>query len=115
MNIYRGEIYWVNLDCITRYDHEQKGTRPCVVISNNKNNYFSNLVEIIPVTTKKRTLPTHKEIIINNNISYLIPENIITIDKNILTEYCGRLSPEELEKLDEALIIQLGLGGTYNE
>jgi len=40
-----------------------KGTRPVLVISNNKNNQYSPTVNVIPFTTKmdKRRLPIHVE------------------------------------------------------
>lgn len=56
----RGDIYKVNLG-ISEGSSIQGGYRPVVVISNDKNNEHSNVITVIPLTSKikKTFLPTH--------------------------------------------------------
>ena len=48
--IRRGEIYWVNLD--PTVGAEIRKTRPALIVSNNKNNEFSDTVTVLPITSK---------------------------------------------------------------
>lgn len=48
--IRRGEIYWVQLD--PTIGAEIKKTRPALVVSNDQNNQFSELVSVLPITSK---------------------------------------------------------------
>lgn len=53
-----GDIVWAKFDGI---EHIQNGVRPAVVIQNNKGNYYSPTVQVVPLTSKmtKAQLPTH--------------------------------------------------------
>ena len=48
----RGEIYWTNLD--PTQGHEIKKTRPCIVVSNDVGNEFSETVTVVPLTSKTK-------------------------------------------------------------
>ena len=54
------------------WQHKQSGLRPCIIVSNDFNNSFCDLVTIIPVTTKKDNLPQHRSIMLRGRkiISY---------------------------------------------
>lgn len=52
--IRRGEIYWVQLD--PTIGAEIKKTRPALVFSNNQSNKFSDLVTVLPLTSKVKTI-----------------------------------------------------------
>ena len=52
--IRRGEIYWVQLD--PTVGAEIKKTRPALVVSNNQSNKFSDLVCVLPITSKLKTV-----------------------------------------------------------
>lgn len=58
MLISRGDVYWVNLSKVfSEQDiHAQKGIRPCVIISNNRNNRYNSRVNIVPLTTHKKII-----------------------------------------------------------
>jgi mRNA interferase MazF len=47
--IKRGEIYWVKLD--PTFGKEINKTRPCVVISNDRQNEYSPLIIVVPITS----------------------------------------------------------------
>ena len=56
--IKRGEVWLANLG--DSVGSEQSGTRPVLIVSNNKNNIYSTTVTIIPLTSKhnKNNIPT---------------------------------------------------------
>lgn len=79
------DVFWVDLNnkCTGYYQHKQSGLRPCIIVSNDFNNYFCDLVTIIPVTTKKDNLPQHRSIMLRGRKNYILPEQITTISKKM--------------------------------
>ena len=53
--ILRGEIYWCDLE--PAKGHEQKGTRPVLVLSNNIFNKYSKTVIAMVLTSQKQKAP----------------------------------------------------------
>ena len=109
----RGDIYKVNLGN-NEGSSIQGGCRPVVVVSNNKNNTFSNVVTVIPLTSKikKTTLPTHVTICGYglSKVSQAQAEQIRQIDKRILTDrnYIGHIEDETImDNLIAAVICQI--------
>lgn len=81
----------------------QNGHRPVLIISNNKNNKYSTVVNVIPMTTKmnKRHLPCHVSIWDYKRFGLYAPstimvEQITTIPKNNLKYYMGRIDDEAI-------------------
>lgn len=92
----------------------QKGTRPVVIVSNDKNNAFSPNVTIVPLTSKldKRYLPVH--VIIKGHglstPSLFLGEQIMLISKEQLIKKVGSLCGTAYEEyINQAIKIQLGL------
>lgn len=107
--IYRGDVYWVNFDNIYKNTkHHQKGTRPCIIISNNYNNRNCSTVQVIPTTTAYDGLPQHKYVYINNILNYVLPEHITTINKSDLLLKYSIISKSQFKYVNEAIDIQLG-------
>ena len=110
--ISRGDVYWVDLSKISSvYDkHTQLGTRPCIVISNNTNNDYSNMIQIVPCTTKEDYLPQHTYVYLMHNVkSWVLPEQILSIEKKYLGEKCFYLSRKQFLQVEKAVQIQLGM------
>lgn len=104
MDIYRGDIFFVE----GRTNGYDKG-RPCVIVSNNTGNHFSNSVEVVWLTTaEKKTLPTHVEIIAGQKATAMC-EGIATIHKDRLTNYMRTCTQREMQAIDKALKVSLGL------
>ena len=110
--ILKGQIFLADFSC--GVGSEQVGLRPCVVVSNNIGNRFSPTVIIAPMTTKgmrKRPLPTHCSFPSIDGLSepsFVLLEQIRTVDKQRLKEKVGQLTPEQIGKLDYCLSISLG-------
>ena len=112
MRVYKGDIFYVNLNVLS--GSIQKGRRPVVVVSNNKNNAFAPNVTVVPITSRdKKWLPTHVEI--NNSAlpmkvhGIVLCEQIMTVSKDMLGDFMCSLSPSIMNQIDYALKRQLGI------
>lgn len=109
---HRGEIYFADLNPV--YGHEQGGTRPVLVLQNDVGNYFCPTVIVTYATSrcyKKPSQPTH---VVLDDIEGLAPsmfllEQIRTIDKRRIRRYVGKLTEEQMAKIDQALRSSLQL------
>jgi mRNA interferase MazF len=88
----------------------QAGHRPWVVVSCDESNTALPVCSIVPLTTADRVdIPIHVHFDYKNKKEIVLTEQIITVDSFLLREYEGVVSQEIMEKIDEALAIQLGL------
>lgn len=105
----RGQIYYVRSN-YREEGSEQRGGRPAVIVSNDKNNAKSNTVEVVYMTTKPKTdLPTHVYIESALRPSTLLCEQISTVSEERIGEWIGELTDDEVKELDVALAISLGM------
>lgn len=109
--ILRGDIYYADLN--PTVGSEQGGVRPLVILQNNVGNRHSPTVIAAAITASpKKSLPTHAAIghaCGQMKESFVLLEQIRTIDRSRLREYVGRLDEQEMKKIDEALAISVGL------
>lgn len=109
--ILRGEMYYADLSPVV--GSEQGGMRPVLVLQNNTGNKHSPTVVIAPITSRlgKPDLPTHVSLgathLAKNSIALL--EQIRTIDKRRMADYIGTVSDEEMEKVENALLVSVGI------
>lgn len=110
-DIRRGEIYYIDRpQRDTETGVEQWSGRPAIIVSNDANNAHSDLVEVVYLTTKpKKPLPTHADIHSAKLQSTALCEQITTVDKSRVGDYVGVLSQRELEALDAALLVSIGI------
>ena len=104
--ILRGDVFRADLSPVR--GSEQGGARPVLVIQNNLGNLHSPTVIIAPITSKlkKNKLPTHVSLPSGNGLparSMVLLEQIRTIDKRRLREHMGRVGPDMMEKVDNAI------------
>jgi mRNA interferase MazF len=105
----RGDIYYIN-STHAEQGHEIRAGRPAVIVSNDKNNECSGTVEVVYMTTKpKNDMPTHVFTRSSREPSTILCEQITTVSKDRVGDYYGRLADNELQILDNALAISLGL------
>ena len=113
MNTYkRGDIWWVDLGADENdiSNHLQVGKRPCLIISNDKNNEYSPTVNVIPLSSKIKPLPVHPRIYLHNRLSIFLCEQIRTIAKSQIMEYYGYANSIVMERVEKCLKIQFTLG-----
>lgn len=103
--IYQGQIYICDLGN-NNVGSEQSGERPCLVIQNNILNATSEVVIVLPITSKrKKSLPTHY-ILTNQKYNYLtfnentvLCECIRSLSKKRLGKLLGQIEQTDLEAI----------------
>lgn len=109
----RGDIYYVNFDPVI--GSEQGGRRPALIIQNDPSNQVSPVVIVAAITSKKtsRHRPTNIPIEPGESgltiLSTIMLNQIRTVDKQRIGRYVGRLNAEQMEQVDGAIRISLGL------
>lgn len=110
---HRGEIYYANLN--PYQGSEQGGTRPVLLLQNNVANHYSPTVIAIPVTSKvnkKPSQPTHvilKKVPGLDGANLFMAEQIRTLDKHRLGRFVGRLSRDQMRRIEKAVCASLEL------
>lgn len=113
MIVKRGDIYYADLSPVV--GSEQGGVRPVIIIQNDIGNKHSPTVIISAITSQidKAKLPTHVEISSEeyglNKDSVVLLEQIRTLDKRRLKEKIGHMTNKDMDKVDKALKISVGL------
>ena len=112
----RGEIYLIDLG--DGIGSEQKYLRPAVVLSNNKNNCYSTVIHVAPLTSKhKKDLPVHVRLGVEDGLkteSVVCVEQIKCVSKmraviNGSLIKISQLSYKKMNEIDLAIKIQFGL------
>ena len=115
----RGDIYYANME--PHVGSEQGGERPVVVLQNDMGNKHSSTLIIATLTSKvdkKLNLPTH--VLLDQNPGLKVPsivqlEQIFTIDKRRVQRFAGQTSSEEMDRIEVALKISLGMNLSSNK
>lgn len=113
LDISPRDIYLANLN--PYIGSEQGGTRPVLLLQNNTGNFYCPTLIVAPLTArrgKKPHQPTHyllSSVKGMDGASVILLEQIKTIDKRRVVRYIGRVSHEQMDGVNEALQISLGL------
>ena len=104
----RGEIYWVQLD--PTVGSEINKTRPCVVLSVNPINNVRKSVVVVPLTSRgPERLPLVVGLRVQASESFAVCDQIRTVARQRIGRAQGRLSSDDLTKLEVSLRTVLGL------
>ena len=108
--IKRGDIYYADLNPVV--GSEQGGTRPVLVISNDKHSPTIIIAAITSRVRKKKKLPTHLYLGQIEGLpanSIILFEQLRTIDKSRLKEHLTHLDEQYLKSLEFPLLISIGV------
>ncbi len=115
-DFHRGEVYYADLNPV--FGHEQGGIRPVVILQNDTGNYYSPTLIVAAVTRrtfKKPSQPTH--VVLDDaeglDPSLFMLEVIRTIDKRRVRSYVGKLTGEQMGRINSALMKSVGLDKDY--
>ncbi|WP_417900107.1 type II toxin-antitoxin system PemK/MazF family toxin [Bacillus haimaensis] len=116
INVTRGDVYWVNLGEIQKGNSVQRGERLVVIVSNNIGNKYSPVLLAAPCTTRvnkftgkvQASYSTQVEIKFKE-YSVVMCEQVMAIDRSQILSKHGTVTPEEMERIDDALKISLAL------
>lgn len=107
--IKRGDIWYIESGYIT-VGSEQRPGRPAIVVSNDRNNEYSSTLEVVYLTTQpKHDLPTHVTIRSINRESIALCEQITSVAVERFGDYCGRVTEQEMSRIETAMQISLAL------
>ena len=117
MIVEKYDIIKVNLN--PRKWHTQSWIRPCVVIQSNLFNKYSSTVLIVPLTKVKKDIFPSEFWITPSKHNWLdfksrfLWSQIITVDKEFITEKKWKLESKYYEEIFEAIKISLDLENNY--
>lgn len=115
MEIYKGDIFYITRpQQYQSQGSEQKPDRPAIVVSNNANNTHSSVIEVVYLTTQeKKPLPTHVEVMCHVPSTALCEQvNSVSIER--VGNYIRSCTDEEMEQIDAALLVSLGIEAQGN-
>ena len=115
MSLTRGSVVTVELD--PALGHEQRGVRPCIVVSDPEiiRDQRFPLVCVVPVTGTPGegllypTLAPGQSGLAKQ--SHALIDQLRSIDKRRIRRVFGALEQKEMAAVDEGLVLFLGLGG----
>jgi len=105
--IKKGDVYYVNLD--PTFGHEQKGTRPVLVIQNDIANAMLSTVLVAPLTSNLKASGLPSTVTIKAGEAGLSEDSVIllfqirTLDKRRLGRRIGPLEAKMMVKVDAAI------------
>ncbi len=108
----RGDVYLADLDPVR--GREQAGGRPVLVISVDLfNGGPADLAVVLPITSKKRGIPWHVEVIPPEGglrlASYIKCEDIRSISRDRLGRRLGQVGPRTILNVEDRIRILLEL------
>ena len=106
-NIKRGEVYYIRYD--DSIGAETAAGRPLLVISSDIGNKTSGVVSGLFLTTSPRGQSVNVEVNTTKRKSWVMCNQIGTFDKIRFGDHMCTLSPSEMQKVDQALAMSLGL------
>jgi mRNA interferase MazF len=109
----RGDIYLVAFDLTM--GHEIKKTRPALIIQNNVSNQYSPITIVAAISSQFSDPPHPREVILPtgkaglSKPSAVVLNQIRSVDRIRLVKHLGTVDQDIMKKVDEALLISLGL------
>ena len=109
----RGGIYFVSLE--PTVGSEIGKSRPALVISNDRNNEFSETITVIPITSNVQKIYPFETFISKDDKLLEVDSKakcnqIRTIDKRRLIRFLGKLPESKIRDIENSLKIHLGFG-----
>ena len=81
-----------------------------VKFKNDAANKHLNRVQVVPLSTKvERLYPSEAIVTLNGKLNKAMADQLITVSKLRLSNMAGRLSKEDLTKIERAIKLHLGL------
>lgn len=111
MNIYRGDIYFIEDAKYFGVEYQSgTGSRPAVIVSNDKCNMSSDMCTAVYLTTNddRPDMPTHVPVLCKVP-SIARCETVCRINQNRIGEFVRTCTVAEMQAIDNALMIQLGI------
>lgn len=104
---YRGSIWYLQGD--NNYERGiLSGSRPVLIVSNDKFNTYSEVVNCLPITSSIKDSPVHIGIELKRK-SQIQCEQIYTVSQSRLVKFICDLSYIKMQEVERKLLFQLDL------
>lgn len=109
----RGEVWWVRFG--PGEEGEVKKVRPAVVISNDVANKALNRIVVVPITSSpSEPYPSEALVAVAGRPGKAMCDQVTSVSKQRLRGQIASLTRSELEAVEEALLIHLGITRRLN-
>jgi mRNA interferase MazF len=104
----RGEVWWVNFD--PSVGGEIRKQRPAIILSNDAANKYLNRLQVVPLTSNVgRLYPSEALVTLHGQQSKAMADQLTTVSKTRLINLIGRVSARDMQQVERAVQVQLGL------
>lgn len=115
LRVCRGQVWWITTETINQGSKQNK-SRPWLIVSNDVCNDKSPVLTAVPLTTAdKGNYPFH--VAVNNfgTTNLILCEQITSIEKSQCERYMYSVSVEVMNKVNSAILLQLGIASVIEE
>jgi mRNA interferase MazF len=104
----RGNVYWLAFD--PSVGGEIQKTRPAVIVSNDAANAALNRVIVVPISSQTaRLYPGEALIQLEGQQRKAMADQLTTASKLRIKKMIGTVSPEDMFRIERAILLQLGI------